>query len=311
MPTHVVIGAGPVGSAVARLLAASGERVRVITRGGSGPDLPGVERVAADATDADRLSGLTAGAATVFHCAMPPYDRWPELFPPLSEAVLAAAASAGARYLLLGNVYGYGPVDGPLTEDLPLAAVTRKGRVRAAMWREALAAHEAGRVLAAEVRGSDYLGRGAGSLFNLTVAPAVLAGEPAAYPADLDAPHAWTYTGDAAATLVAVARAGEGAFGRAWHVPSASDLPARELTARLAGVSGAPAPRLRAMPEEELERLGATDSVIAELPEMAYLYRRPLEVDAGAAERELGVGATPLERVLEETAAGHREAAAR
>ncbi|WP_329484771.1 FAD-dependent monooxygenase [Kribbella sp. NBC_01484] len=38
---HVVVGAGPVGSATARLLAGQGEQVRVITRSGSGPEAAG------------------------------------------------------------------------------------------------------------------------------------------------------------------------------------------------------------------------------------------------------------------------------
>ncbi len=35
---HVVVGAGPVGSAVAEILAERGHRVRVVTRSGSGPE---------------------------------------------------------------------------------------------------------------------------------------------------------------------------------------------------------------------------------------------------------------------------------
>ena len=60
----------------------------------------------------------------------------------------------------IGNLYGYGPVDGPMTEDTPLAATGAKGRVRNRMWADALAAHRAGRVRVTEVRGSDYVGAG-------------------------------------------------------------------------------------------------------------------------------------------------------
>ncbi|WP_326598699.1 NAD-dependent epimerase/dehydratase family protein [Streptomyces sp. NBC_01803] len=308
MPTHVVIGAGPIGSGVARLLADSGDRVRVVTRGGGGPDHPSVERVAADATDAARLTELTTDATTLFNCAAPPYNRWPEEFPPLSDAAISAAERTGARYVLMGNLYGYGPVDGPLTEDLPLAPTSRKGQVRVRMWEDALAAHEAGWLRATEVRASDFLGRGAGSLYNLMITANILAGEPAAYPADLDAPHAWTHVGDAAATLVAAARTDE-AFGRAWHAPSTSHASARELTARLAGLTGSPAPRLREMTDEEVAQAGLADPIVAELPEILYLDRRPLVVNAEAAERVLGVKPTPFDQALLEMAEGHRASA--
>ena len=49
MSLHVIVGAGPVGSAAALRLAAAGHQVRVITRSGTGPDADGVERIAADA----------------------------------------------------------------------------------------------------------------------------------------------------------------------------------------------------------------------------------------------------------------------
>ena len=80
----------------------------------------------------------------MYNCANPPYHRWPELWPPLAAAMLAAAERTGAVLVTMSNLYGYGPVDGPMTEDLPLRPTTAKGRVRAAMWHDALAAHQAG-----------------------------------------------------------------------------------------------------------------------------------------------------------------------
>ena len=77
MALHVIVGAGPIGTSTAEHLVALGHQVRVVTRSGSGPEH--VERVAADATDADRLTELTRGAAALYNCANPPYHRWPEL----------------------------------------------------------------------------------------------------------------------------------------------------------------------------------------------------------------------------------------
>jgi 2-polyprenyl-6-methoxyphenol hydroxylase-like FAD-dependent oxidoreductase len=66
MSLHVIVGAGPVGTATARLLAGRGERVRVVPRRGTGPEHAAIERVAADANDAARLSALAAGAVALF-----------------------------------------------------------------------------------------------------------------------------------------------------------------------------------------------------------------------------------------------------
>ncbi|MFZ3496926.1 NAD-dependent epimerase/dehydratase family protein [Streptomyces sp. 5.8] len=305
MSVHVVTGAGPIGTATARLLAASGERVRVITRSGGGPEHPLVERVAADITDTDRLTDLLRGARTLYNAAAPAYQDWRTAFPPLAASLLTAAERTGTDYVMLGNLYGYGYGYGsaaePLTPGLPLRPTSDKGRVRAAIWEQALAAHEAGRVRAAEVRASDFLGAGALSLFTWTAVPAVLAGTEAVFPVGLDEAHAWSYVGDVARTLIAVgAREGEDGWGRAWHVPSASELSIRALAGRLAEAAGAPDPRLRRMTPVELAELVARDAVMAEVPEMAYMYDRALRLDASETEAVLGVRATALEPVLKE-----------
>lgn len=296
MPSsHLVIGAGPTGTQTALLLAEAGDTVTVATRRGSGPAHPRIACVALDATDGDALARQAEGTATLFNCAMPRYDRWPQDFPPIAAAVLHAARHAGAALVMLGNVYGYGEVDGPLTEDLPLAPPTAKGRVRAAMWQDALASG----VRVAEVRASDYLGRTAGSLYTWMTLPALLRGEPAAYAGDLDAPHSWTFTRDVATTLVAAAR-NERSWGGAWHVPS-HDLSARELSQRFAAAAGRPLPRLERMTTAALRALGESDSIMAEVVEMAYLYERPLRLDWTMTRAVLGVEATPLEQVMADT----------
>ncbi|GAA4259391.1 NAD-dependent epimerase/dehydratase family protein [Dactylosporangium darangshiense] len=303
MRFHVVVGAGPTGTSTALLLAESGDRVRLVSRRGGGPAHPLIELVAADATDAARLTELTEGATTLFNCAMPAYDRWPTDWPPLAGALLTAAERTGAGYVMLGNVYGYGPIAGSMTPDLPMAPTTRKGRVRATMWLDALAAHDAGRVRVTEVRASDYLGAGSASLYSLAVAPRVVAGEAAAYPGDHDAPTSWTYTGDVARVLVAASR-DERAWGRAWHVPSTSEASARELTVRLADVAGAPAPQLARMSAEEVAAAGRANSIMAEISEMLYLFEQPLILDASLTEQTFGIGPTPLDDALIETVKG-------
>ena len=221
MSLQIVVGAGPVGTATARRLAERGDHVRVITRSGSGPE--GVERIAADATDADVLARYAEGASTVYSCAGPPYHRWPTDWPPLGAALVKAAEASGAVLVTTGNLYGYGAVDRPMTEDMALRPNSIKGQVRAKLWTDALDAHHAGRIRTAEVRGSDYLGAGALTTFSVLVLPKVVAGKRASAPADLDAPHTWTYVGDVARTLIAVGD-DERAWGRAWHVPSAEPV---------------------------------------------------------------------------------------
>ncbi|WNM41156.1 NAD-dependent epimerase/dehydratase family protein [Micromonospora halotolerans] len=304
MALHVIVGAGPVGTATARLLAERGDRVRVVTRRGTGPTHPAIERIAADAADAERLTTLTDGAAALYNCANPAYHRWPLDWPPLAAALLTAAGRNGAVLATVGNLYGYGPVDGPMTEATPLASTGTKGRVRNRMWADALAAHRAGRARITEVRGSDYLGAGGTSLA-MMVLPRALAGQRVFLPVDWDAPHTWTYIPDVARTLVAAAT-DERAWGRAWHVPSAPAVSMRDLATRAAALVGAPAPRLTRMPYPVLWLGGLANPMARELRETAYQFDRPFLMDSAPATATLGVEATPLDRAVKETVAALR-----
>lgn len=303
MALHVVVGAGAVGVATARLLADRGDRVRLVSRRGTGPEHPSVERVTADATDAAALARLAQGAAALHNCAAPPYHRWTLDWPPLAAALLAAAEASGAVLVSAGNLYLYGPVDGALTEELPVRPAGPKARVRARMWQDALTRHEAGRIRTADVRASDHLGAGTQSLLTAAVLPKVLAGRRASVPADLDAPHTWTAVADVARTLVAVAD-DERAWGQAWHVPSGPPLSIREVAARACALVDAPPPRLSTMPALVLWLGGLGNPLVRELRETQYQFRRPFVMDSSAATRALGISATPIEESLAETVRG-------
>lgn len=296
MPKHVVIGRGATASAAALLLAESGDRVTMISRGGLGPDHPGIDRVALDATDTTALIEHVTGAATVFNLAMPAYHTWPETVPPLFGSIRAAAETAGANLVMMGNLYGYGPVDGIVDEATPLAATGNKGEVRARMWTEALAAHEAGGLRVTEVRAGQFLGAGAVSIFSLLVQPAVLAGEQARVPQALDLAHSFTAIDDAAAALVAVAR-DDRAWGRAWHAPMITAT-VRTVANRLAALAGAPEPDLAVLADAEIAELAQGDPFWGELFETAHMSHREFVADDSALRATFGVTASALDDVL-------------
>jgi nucleoside-diphosphate-sugar epimerase len=299
MSLQVIVGAGLVGSATARLLAGRGEHVRIVSREGGGPEHPAIERIAADATDANRLSTLTKGATALYNCASPPYHRWLTDWPPLASAILTAAQRTGATLVTQSNLYGYGEVDGPITEAMPFVATHPKLRVRADMWRDALAAHEAGRIRAAEVRASDYIQ--ANSVVALSLGKPLLAGKRAYVPAMLDVPHSWTSVNDAAAMLVAVA-GDERAWGRPWHVPTNAPLTVRELATRFTEVVGLPAPKVSAIPYPVMWTVGMFSPLVRELRATRYQWDRPFILDSSAATEAFGLKPEPIDDALRETA---------
>ena len=295
MSLHVIVGAGPVGSTVATLLAERGEAVRVVTRSGSGPDHPNIERVAADATDAGRLTTLTEGAAVLYNCANPQYHRWLTDWPPLASALLTAAESAGAVLAATSNLYGYGPVSGPITTETPLRATHPKLRLRGDMWREMLARQEAGRLRVTEVRGGDYLERN--SLFTEAVAKPLLASRRAWVPGALDAPHSWTAIADVAHTLVTVA-GDERGWGHAWLVPSNPPMTIRQLATRFAEVNDTPAPKLTSIPYLVLWTAGLFSPLFRELRTTNYQFSKPFTLDSSYTEQTFSLKPGDLDEAL-------------
>ncbi len=310
MGKHVIVGAGQVGGQLARLLAADGHEVVVVTRSGGGPKGPGITLVAADAGDAATVRKIAEGADALINCANPKYHRWLQDWPPIANSLLKAAEATGAVLVTLGNLYGYGPVNVPMTEDLPLAATGTKGRVRADMWRQALAAHEAGRARVTEVRGSDYFGVGASdqSLLGARFVPPLIAGKPAMYISDPAVPHSWTYLPDVARALVTVAT-DERAWGRAWHVPTNPAMSARAIAERVAVLAGAPTARINRIPRWILDVLALVVPFIRETKETRYQFDLPFIVDSSAFETTFGIGPTPMDDALKATIDWYRDGA--
>jgi nucleoside-diphosphate-sugar epimerase len=295
---QVIVGAGAIGSATARQLAAAGERVRIVTRSGGGPDHPLIERVAADATDAGALTRLAEGATAIYNCANPQYHRWPTDWPPLADALLATAERTGAPLVITGNLYVYGPVNRPMTPDMPLAASSRKGNVRVKMWTDALQAHRAGRIRTTEVRASDFIAP-RHSVLEM-ILPALRAGRKVRVPVPLDVPHAFTYSEDVARTLITLA-GDERSFGRAWHVPTNPAVTIREFIRRSAAAAGVPPPKVGRYPDPLVRMSGWFNPFNREFLEMRYQFERPFELDSTETETVFGLKPTDLDEAIRAT----------
>jgi nucleoside-diphosphate-sugar epimerase len=289
---QVIVGAGEVGTIIATRLAAAGERVKLVSRTGNGPEHPLIERVRTDASDAVALRSVAAGASVIYNCVNPQYHAWETDWPPINRALISAAAASDAVLAITGNLYGYGPVTGPMTEDTPLAAISRKGRVRNAMWQEALAAG----IRTFEVRASDYISP-TSSIIEMAL-PALRAGKTAWLPGALDTPHSYTYIGDVAQTLITLAT-DQRAWGRAWHVPSPPPMTGRSLLTTVARVGGLPAPRLRAYPLPAVWAAGLFDKFAKEFREVRYQHVKPFVLDSSRVTATFGLTHTPVDEAVQ------------
>jgi nucleoside-diphosphate-sugar epimerase len=303
---HLVVGAGAVGSAVALLLAQAGRTVVVVTRSGSGPVHANVRRVSADASRVEALLAAVPDAVVIYNCVNPPYDKWVELWPPMAEAFLEYAQRTGAVLATCSNLYGYGPVDVPMNEDLPLGAAGTKAQVRVRMWQEAKARNDAGRIRATEVRGSDYVCAGAQSMLGDRVVPRILAGKGVQLLGDVDQPHTWTSPVDVARTLITAGSDARG-WGRAWHVPSNPPRTQRQAVDDLADAAGVPRVKVSSVPSVVLWGMGLFVPLMRELKETDYQRERAYVLDDSAARTTFGLEPTPWAQVLSAMVAAYAD----
>jgi nucleoside-diphosphate-sugar epimerase len=301
---HVVVGGGAIGRQVAAHLAARGSQAVVVTRSGTDTGIAGVEHIAADASDAERLTKIVTGADVLYNCANPgDYTKWMSVWPPLAAAMLTSAARTGATYAITGNLYPYGPLNEPMTESHPDAATDKKGRLRATIWADALAAHREGRVRTVEVRAGDYVGPGVGDNGHISRHLATLkAGKRAWVVGSADQPHSFTDVGDAARLLVAAAE-DESSHGRIWHAPTNAPLTQRQVITDVARAGGFPEPMVSAIPGALITGLSVVP-FMRELRDVTYQWNRPYVLDDTATRAHFGIEPTPWDEVCRRTAAG-------
>ena len=305
---HLVVGAGAVGRNVAQELADRGSEVVLVSRSGTGPEIAGVRREAADVADAERLSELARGATAIYNCINPPsYDVWSTYWPPIAAAFLTAAERSGAVLAVAASLYPYGPVDRPMVEGLPDAATGTKARLRAGMWADAKRLHDAGRIRTVELRGSDYMGPGVAMGHIAQVMPRALKGKPVRVFGSADQPHSWTDVRDMGRALVALV-ADESTWGRVWHAPTNEPRTQAEAVADSCRAIGREPVKVRAYPRALLSVGGVFVPILREMRETVYQFERPYVLDSTAIETRLGLKPTPWDEVCRATAESALEA---
>lgn len=297
---NVVLGAGPLGRAIANQLVMQGQTVTVVTRDGR-EIADGIRSAKADLSDAAETIAVGEGAATIFQCAAPPYHKWAEAFPAIQDAAIAAAEASGAVLVAVENLYGYG-VAGTLTEEFPLAADTRKGSVRARLSQDLLEAHAAGRAKCVAGRATDFFGPDVHmSALGERFWPALLAGKTIDWVGDPDVKHSFAYLPDLAAAYVALAQTPT-TWGRAWHLPAMPPITVRQLCELLSS-NGGSAPKIRKTPSWLLKTIGLFEPAVGELVEMRYMFDNPFIIDHSKLDQELTVEGHGWNAALTETLA--------
>ena len=297
---NIVFGTGPLGYAVAEELLAKGQSVKLVNRSGEGDIPEGATIVKADVTNTELTREVCKNVRTVFHCAMPPYTQWPELFPAITYGIINGAISAEANLVYGDNLYMYGQVNGPIKEDLPNNARGPKGKIRGEMADKLMQAHNEGKVKVAIGRASDFFGpRVLNSIFGERVFIPAIKGETINMLGRIDQPHTFTYIKDFAKGLVTLSE-NETAFGEIWHIPSAETITTQKFLHRIFSENKT-FPPVKIAPKFIVNVMALFNPIIRELKEVLPNNEQPYIVDHSKFENAFGNNPTPHKQAISET----------
>jgi nucleoside-diphosphate-sugar epimerase len=237
----------------------------------------------------------------------PAYHQWLEEFPALQDSVLQASIANNAKLIAMENLYMYGDTQGkPMTEDMPMNAHTRKGKLRAQMHQQLMDAHNAGKVQVVTGRASDFFGpKVLDSAMGERVFGFAVDGKSPQLLGDVNALHTQSYMKDIGKGLVLLAQTDD-AYGQAWHIPNPRTVTQKDFV-DLIGKEIEKDIGISVMPKILVRIIGLFVKPLGEMVEMMYEFEDNFVVDFSKFERKFGNIATPLEEAIQETVTWYRQ----
>jgi len=306
MKTTILGAGGAIGNELAKILSASKTPLRLVGR--NPKPLPGAETVAADLSDLDQTVRAVEGSSVVHLLAGLKYDLavWTDLWPRIMANTIEACKRANAKLLFFDNVYMYGKVNGPMTEQSPYAPTSKKGEIRARIATILMDEVKAGRLTGMIARAADfYCPRTKTSVPNVLVFEPFAEKSTASWLVNADVPHSLTFTPDAARGCALLAER-ESAWNQVWHLPTTPNPPTgREFIEMAAREFGVP-PKFRILNRPMLRVVGWFKGEIRESYEMLYQSDSPYLFDSSKFAREFGFSGTPYPEGIRIAAASYK-----
>ncbi|HSE39880.1 MAG TPA: NAD-dependent epimerase/dehydratase family protein [Acidobacteriota bacterium] len=271
---HTILGAtGTIGRELAQQLVKKGKPVRLVSR--NPKVIPGVtELVNADITNSTQINEAVAGSTVVYLVVGLKYDAkiWQEQWPRIMRNTIEACKKTRAKLIFFDNVYMYGKVYGPMTEETPYRPVSRKGEIRAQIATMLLDEIRAGKITAMIARSADFYGPNVkNGIYNILIFEKFAKGEKGAWFANDSVRHSFTFTPDTSKSLIVLAES-EQAWNQTWHLPTAPNpLRGKEYITLAANQFGVP-PRYKVLGRMMVALAGMFNSDIRETYEMLYQY---------------------------------------
>jgi nucleoside-diphosphate-sugar epimerase len=306
-----ILGAGGViANEVVKLLSARKQPFRLVARHARAVPAA-TEMISADLSDKDQAIRAVAGSSMVYLLVGLKYDHklWAELWPRIMANTIEACKRSGAKLVFFDNVYMYGKVSGAMTEETPFNPCSKKGEVRAKIATSLINEWKDGSLTAMIARAADFYGpETPNGLPNVLVFEPLAKNQKASWLANDSVPHSFTYTPDAARSLVTLAES-ESAWNQTWHVATTPNPPTgNEFIAMVAKELGV-APRYRVLRRPMVRLIGWFNPLVGEVYEMFYQNDSPYVFDSSKFASAFSFSGTPYAEGIRATAASFQKVA--
>ncbi|MCJ8210161.1 NAD-dependent epimerase/dehydratase family protein [Mucilaginibacter sp. RS28] len=304
---HTILGAGgPVANALTRELIANNETIRLVSRRPSSFKGENITWKKADLLNYDELLAAAEGSEVIYLCAGLTYDKkiWKAQWPVIMQNCINLTKATGARLIFFDNIYMYGPVQGPMTENTPYKPTSVKGKVRAGIAAMLMEEARNGSIRASILRAPDFYGTdNKNSFYDQLVLDKLAKGQNAQWMGNPRAKHNFIYIPDAGKAMYLLGQHPE-ADNQVWHAPTAAPMTGIQFIELAAEIYGAK-PKYSVINKLMLRLVGLFNKQMYNMIEMFYQFDRDYFFDSTKFERHFNFkptsyrdGVTELSKTL-------------
>ena len=300
---HTILGAnGSIANELLPILFLHNEKVRLVSR--NPKPVPGAETASADASDYSQVLQAVQGSDIVYLLIGLEYkiDVWRRDWPVIMQNAIRACKEVNAKLIFFDNVYMYGKVNGPMTEETPFKPVSKKGEVRVSIATMLLNEMKAGNIKALIGRAADFYGPGAGakSAVGVLAFDKLLQNKTPQLMVSGKTLHSYTFTTDAKKALYILSQHEE-AFGQTWHLPTASPaLSGKDFVNMIADATNNPH-KMQVIPKFIISIAGLFNGLMHELKEMLYQHQYDYVFDSSKFDKAFNYTPTPYKEGIQKT----------
>ncbi|OJW13934.1 MAG: hypothetical protein BGO48_03450 [Mucilaginibacter sp. 44-25] len=301
---HTILGAGgPVANALTDELIKNNKTVRLVSRRPVDIKNENVSWQKADLLDLEQVRQAAMGSGVIYLCAGLVYDIdiWRQQWPVIMRNVIEVTKANNARLIFFDNIYMYGLVNGPITEETPYKPNSKKGEIRAGVANMLMDEVKAGNIKATIARAPDFYGTSStNAFFDMMVMAKYAKKQSAQWLGDPNKLHNFIYIPDAGRAMYLLGQSPE-SDNQVWHLPTAPAITGHrflEIAARTYGVK----PKFMRVGKLMLKLMGLFVKVIAGTVEMYYQYDHDYNFNSDKFERAFNFKPTSYEEGIREVA---------